>query len=442
MSKRTNRQSDDSSVSDVPMPDFPVPQAWTVTELTLRIKDLLELAPDLQDVWLAGEISNFSRASSGHLYFTLKDAQASIGCVMWRSEVQNLAWQPANGAATLAHGRVSVYPARGNYQLYVDRLQPAGLGDLYARFEELRDRLKAEGLFEVGRKKPLPPFPRVLGIVTSPQAAALRDVLHVLRRRYPLVRVLLAPTLVQGDQAPPQIVAALRALDGRGDLDVILVVRGGGSLEELWTFNDEGVARAIAACRHPVVSGVGHETDFTIADFVADLRAPTPSAAAELAVPDQAELRHRIGTWRLHLERNLVQRVERARQGLEQQQRALLRVSPRARVDTHRQQVDDLTRRATQVLTHRLALHRSGLAGLEARLAALSPLATLERGYAIVRQQDTGALVRSVHQVHAGDVLAIRVHDGEFGAVTDGRPAVARHSERTEDGKGHHTSSF
>jgi exodeoxyribonuclease VII large subunit len=420
MSKGTNRQAGDSRFPAFPIPDSPVPQAWTVTELTLRIKDLLEFDPDLQDVWLTGEISNFSRASSGHLYFTLKDAQASIGCVMWRSEAQSLAWQPANGAATLAHGRVSVYPARGSYQLYVDRLQPAGLGDLHARFEELRDRLKAEGLFDAGRKKPLPPFPRVLGIVTSPRAAALRDVLHVLRRRYPLLRVLLAPTLVQGDQAPPQIVAALRALDGRDDVDVILVVRGGGSLEELWAFNDEGVAWAIAACRHPVISGVGHETDFTIADFVADLRAPTPSAAAELAVPDQTELRHRIGTWRLHLERNLVQRIERARQTLEQQQRALLRLSPRARVDAHRQQVDDLTRRATQILMHRLALHRSGLAGLEARLAALSPLATLERGYAIVRQQDTGALVRSVRQVHPGDALSIRVHDGEFGAVTGG----------------------
>jgi exodeoxyribonuclease VII large subunit len=393
------------------------PQTWTVSQLTQHIKNLLESDLDLQDVWLTGEISNFSRAFSGHLYFTLKDAGAAISCVMWRSDAEQLAWKPAQGAATLAHGHISVYAPRGNYQLYVDRLQPAGLGDLHARFEELRDRLKAEGLFDAERKKALPPFPRLLGIATSPQAAALRDVLNVLRRRYPLARVLFAPTPVQGDLAPPRIVAALRALDARDDVDVILVVRGGGSLEELWAFNDERVARAIAACRHPVVSGVGHETDFTIADFVADLRAPTPSAAAELAVPDQTELRQRIDAWSLHLERNLARRLTRARQGLAQQERALQRLSPRARIEAHRQQVDDLTRQAARATTHRLALLRSELAAREARLAALSPLATLERGYAIVRREDTGAVVRSVGQVRPGDALSIRVQDGEFGAV-------------------------
>jgi exodeoxyribonuclease VII large subunit len=399
----------------------PKPQTWTVSTLTQQIKDLLEFTPELQDIWLVGEISNYSRASSGHLYFTLKDADAAIGCVMWRSAAQMLNWQPGQGVAALAHGRISVYPARGSYQLYVDRLQPAGLGDLHARFEQLRDRLMAEGLFEAGRKRPLPVFPQVLGIVTSLQAAALRDVLNVLRRRYPLVRVLLAPALVQGDQAPAQIAAALQVLDARDDVDLILVVRGGGSLEELWAFNDEQVARAIAACRHPVVSGVGHETDFTIADFVADLRAPTPSAAAELAVPDQAELRQRIGMLSLRLERNLAQRLDQARQALDEKQRTLQRLSPQARVDTHRQQVDDLTRRATRALTYSLALRRSGLGGLEARLAALSPVATLERGYAIVRRQDTGVVVRSTGQVSRGDALSVRVHDGEFGVVARDR---------------------
>jgi exodeoxyribonuclease VII large subunit len=396
------------------------PRTWTVSQLTQRIKNFLESDPDLQDVWLTGEISNFSRAFSGHLYFTLKDAGAAISCVMWRSEAEQLAWKPAQGDAALAHGRISVYAPRGSYQLYVDRLQPAGLGDLHARFEELRERLRAEGLFDPARKKPLPPFPRMLGIATSPQAAALRDVLNIVRRRYPLARVLLAPTPVQGNQAPPRIVAALRALDAREDVDVILVVRGGGSLEELWAFNDETVARAIAACRHPVVSGVGHETDFTIADFVADLRAPTPSAAAELAVPDQMELRQHIDAWSLHLERNLARRLTRARQRLQQQERALQRASPRARIDASRQQVVDLTQRAARAITHRLALLHSGLAAQEARLAALSPLATLERGYAIVRREDTGALVRSVGQVRPGDALSVRVQDGEFGAVTKG----------------------
>jgi exodeoxyribonuclease VII large subunit len=407
------------------LPSFE-PQIWSVGELTHYIQALLEDDPELRDVRLRGEISNLTRAASGHLYFTLKDAEASISCVMWRSAAGRLSWQPEHGAAAVARGRISVYPPRGNYQLVVDDLQPAGLGDLHARFEALRDRLRAEGLFDEERKRPPPEFPRLLGVVTSPQAAALRDVLNVLRRRYPLARVLLAPALVQGDQAPPQIVAALQALDAREDVDLVLLVRGGGSLEELWAFNDERVARAIAACRHPVVSGVGHETDFTIADFVADLRAPTPSAAAELAVPDQAELRQYVGAWVEQLEGSMERRLVQMRGALDQQQRALQRLSPQARVDTYRQQVDDLSRRAGQALAHGQALRRSGLAGLEARLATLSPQATLERGYAIVtlsgaeRRKGSGTVVRSVDQVRAGDDLAVRVQDGEFEAMATG----------------------
>jgi exodeoxyribonuclease VII large subunit len=390
---------------------------WTVTELTRYIQQLLEFDPPLQDVWLTGEISNLSRSTAGHLYFTLKDAGASLSCVMWRSAAERLSWRPDGGSAALAHGQIAVYAPRGAYQLSVDQLLTAGLGDLHARFEQLRDKLKAEGLFDAQRKVPLPPFPRVLGIVTSPQAAALRDVLNVLRRRYPLVRVLLAPTLVQGDLAPPQLVAALQTLASRDDVDVILLVRGGGSLEELWAFNDERVARAIAACRHPVVCGVGHETDVTIADFVADVRAPTPSAAAELATPDQSEIRQTIRTCVGRLEGSVGRRLDLVRQSVERQQRALQRLSPQARVNVHRQQGDDLVQRAVRALTHRLALSRAGLAGLKARLAALSPLATLERGYAIVRREDTGAVVRSVEQVGAGDALTIQVRDGEFVAV-------------------------
>ena len=403
--------------SDLPLHGYGI---WTVSELTFYIRDLLELDPELGDVRLAGEISNFTRAASGHLYFTLKDAEAAISCVMWRSAAERLDWQPEHGVAALARGRISVYMPRGSYQLIVDELQPAGVGDLHARFEQLRERLRAEGLFEPERKRPLPGFPRVLGIVTSPQAAALRDVLNVLRRRYPLVRVLLSPTMVQGDQAPPQIVAALQALDARDDIDLILLVRGGGSLEELWAFNDESVARAIAACRRPVISGVGHETDFTIADFVADLRAPTPSAAAELAVPDWADLQQQLKTSRERLAQSMDCLLDQMHQALQGHTRSLWRLSPRARVDTHRHQVDDFMRRASHTLAYRLDLHRTGLEGLQARLAALSPLATLERGYAIVRLAGSGDLVSSTGQVRAGDALAIRVQDGEFGAVADG----------------------
>jgi exodeoxyribonuclease VII large subunit len=392
-------------------------KTWTVGTLTRYIQELLEADPQLGDVWLSGELSNVSHSSAGHLYFTLKDATAAIRCVMWRSAVEQVTWAPAQGTAALAHGRISVYSVQGNYQLVVDQLQPIGLGDLYNQFERLREQLKAEGLFDDARKRLLPAFPKLLGIVTSPQAAALRDVLNVIGRRYPLVRIRLAPTLVQGTTAPPQIVAALQAVDADDEVDAILLVRGGGSLEELWAFNDEQVARAIAACRHPVVCGVGHETDFTIADFVADVRAPTPSAAAELAVPDQAELRQRVGLRARQIEQALRRRLSLARQATDQQRRALQRLSPQTQIEARRQQVDDLSQRAGRSLGHALALYHSQLAGLQARLAALSPLAVLERGYAIVRQQDTGAIVRQVEQVAPGDRLSVRVQDGEFGAT-------------------------
>jgi len=395
---------------------------WTVGALTQYIKELLEFDDLLEDVWLRGEVSNFARAASGHLYFTLKDSEATLSCVMWRSAAARLTWQPEQGTAVLAHGRISVYAPRGNYQLLVDELHPLGLGDLHARFEQLRAQLRAEGLFDAERKRPLPPFPHLIGVVTSAQAAALRDVLNVLRRRYPLVRVLLSPTLVQGEQAPPQIVAALQRLDARDDVDLILLVRGGGSLEELWAFNDERVARAIAACQHPVVTGVGHETDFTIADFVADLRAPTPSAAAELAVPDQAEMRGWLAEQGGRLQGGIGRRLDEARQAVAQSEALLRRFSPRTQLDAQRQYVDDLSRRAGRAMSHRLALDRAALGGLEARLAALSPAATLERGYAIVRRADTGLVVCRVDQVQPGDGLVIRVRDGEFGAVTRSEP--------------------
>ena len=391
-------------------------KTWEISELMGYIRQLLEDDLALQDVWLAGEISNFVRSAPGHIYFTLKDAEAALSCVAWRNVAARLAWQPALGDAAVAHGYVSVYGQRGTVQLYVDQLLPAGLGDLHARFEQLRDKLRAEGLFDRERR-PLPAFPRVLGVVTSPQAAALQDVLRVLQRRYPLTRVLLAPTMVQGEQAPPLIVAALQAIDARDDVDAILLVRGGGSLEELWAFNDERVARAVAACRHPVVSGVGHETDFTIADFVADVRAATPTAAAELVTPDQAEIRQRIEIWQDQMERRMQMRLAEAGQEIERQVHSLERASPQARIDARRQQADELAVRSERSLLHSLELWQAGLAGLTARLGVLSPLATLERGYAIVRHEEGGAVVASVAQVGPGDALAVRVRDGEFGAV-------------------------
>jgi exodeoxyribonuclease VII large subunit len=393
-----------------------VSEPYTVSQLTSHIRRLIEREPELNDLWVEGEVSNFSRASSGHCYLTLKDTGSQIGCVMWRNVAQAQDYLPANGDQVLAHGRVGVYEAGGRYQLYVDLFRPAGVGDLYRQFERLKARLEAEGLFAPERKRPLPGFPHRIGVVTSPSAAALRDIVNVLSRRYPLAELLLAPTLVQGDEAPPQIVAALQALDGRDDVDVIIVARGGGSLEDLWAFNDESVARAVAACRHPVICGVGHETDFSLADFAADVRAPTPSAAAEMVAPDRAELHAQVTGLAGALVTAMQGAIEERRWRLAEQAQALRHLSPAAQLAQARQRVDDLLGGAQAAMRHILALRRERLGGLSGRLAGVSPLGTLERGYAIVRHRETGAVVCSVEQVAPGDALGIRVADGEFEA--------------------------
>jgi exodeoxyribonuclease VII large subunit len=394
-------------------PTFSEP--YTVSQLTGHIRRLIEGEPALSDLWVEGEVSNFSRASSGHCYFTLKDAGSQVHCVMWRTVAQSQGYLPTSGDLVLAHGGVGVYEAGGRYQLYVDQLRPAGVGDLYRQFELLKARLEAEGLFGPERKRPLPEFPRRIGVVTSPTAAALRDVIHVLGRRYPLAEVLLAPTQVQGDAAPPQIVAALQALNARDDVDTIIVARGGGSLEDLWAFNDERVARAVAASRIPVICGVGHETDFSLADFAADVRAPTPSAAAEIAVPDRAELRAQVAGLALALASAMQGDVEERRWRVAEQARALKHLSPAIQLVQARQRVDDLLARVEAAVRHNLALHRERLGGLTGRLAGVSPLGTLERGYAIVRHREGGTIVRSVGQVAPGDALDVRVADGDFG---------------------------
>ena len=397
---------------------------YTVSQLTGRIRDLIDSSAELNDVWLEGEVSNFHRAASGHCYFTLKDGGAQIKCVMWRNTANRQSYLPTDGDFVLSHGRVGVYEARGLYQLYVDRLQRAGVGNLYRQFEILKARLEKEGLFAEERKLPLPGFPRRIGVVTSPKAAALRDILNVLSRRCPLVEVLLSPTLVQGDAAPPQIVAAiaaLNALTGPRRVDLIIIARGGGSLEELWAFNDERVARAVAASRLPVICGVGHETDFSLADFAADLRAPTPSAAAELSVPDQQELRAQIRGLTEALTAALQSNIDERRWQLNEQIQALRHLSPSFKLAQARQRLDDLMSRAETALRHTLTRRRGQLEGLSGRLVGISPLGTLERGYAIVRHQETGVAVRSVEQVAANDMLNIRVADGEFEAEVYGR---------------------
>jgi exodeoxyribonuclease VII large subunit len=394
-------------------------QVYTVSQLTQYIKDVFEADPVLLDLWVEGEVSNCVQSAAGHMYFTLKDARAQLSCVLWRSIVASLEHLPANGDAVMVHGRASVYEVQGRYQLYVDSLQPVGAGTLFLRLQALKDKLQREGLFAAEHKRALPSFPRKLGVVTSPVGAALRDILHVLQRRYPLAEIILAPTLVQGDEAPPQIVAAIEALNAHTDVDAIIVARGGGSLEELWAFNDERVARAIFASRVPVISGVGHETDYTLADFVADVRAPTPSAAAEVAVPDQEVLRAHVVQYRDVISQQMRQRVAEKRGKTEDTWMLLRRFSPRALVDRWRQSLDERRQRMVTVQRHRLELLREHLAGMGLRLEALSPESTLHRGYAVVSLLDTGAVVTHTAQVASGDGINVRVSDGHFAGTVD-----------------------
>lgn len=368
-------------------------QPITVAELTATIRGLLENDPRLQEVRVQGEVSNMKRAASGHLYFTLKDGKAALACVMWRSKAQSLHTAPKEGDSVIAAGRIAVYEPQGAYQLSVDRLRPVGVGDLYAQFERLKLALEAEGLFDASRKRQMPSFPRTIGVVTSADAAAFQDVRNVLARRFPLARVILSPTLVQGADAPPQIVRALLRLNGRDDIDVILVCRGGGSIEDLWAFNDERVARAIAASRQPVISGVGHETDFTICDFVADLRAPTPSAAAEMLTPDFADLRASVEWLRGRLRDTAQSAVNDREANLNGSLRALAMQSPAVAIRHHRQRLDSDSARLQAASRRRLGrLRERTLTRLDA-LRAASPQALLARGYVMISDPATGARI-------------------------------------------------
>jgi exodeoxyribonuclease VII large subunit len=390
----------------------------SVSQITAYIKSRFVEDELLADVWLSGEVSNFKVHTSGHCYFTLKDASACIKAVIWRTTAQRLVL-PRDGDSVTAHGQISVYEASGIYQLYVDQLQAAGAGRLWAEYERLRNRLAAEGLFAEERKRTLPPRPRRLGVLTSATGAALRDILRTLAARYPLVEVVLAPATVQGDSAPPSIVAALQMLNRYSlqvtPLDVILVTRGGGALEELWCFNDERVARAIAASTVPVVTGVGHETDFTIADFAADVRAPTPTGAAATVTPDIRELREDIDALHAAATRHISVQLREKRTALDQVVQRARRVSPERQLADHRQRIDDLVRRGGLAMTNCVLTRRASLQGLRLQMAALDVVRVLSRGYAIITAGD-GAIVTTVAQVAPGDDITVRVADGTFGA--------------------------
>ena len=448
-------------MSQVPFSFELVPQRkiYTVSEISLEIKGLLE--QKFPDVWVTGEVSNFRAAASGHLYFTLKDAGAQLRAVCFRNQARYLKFKPQDGISVIARGHLSVYEARGEYQLYVDFLEPAGLGALQLAFEQLKAKLAAEGLFDTARKKPLPVLPRAIGIVTSPSGAAIRDILRVLRRRFRNMNVLLYPAKVQGEGAAAEIAEAIDYFNRHRVVDVMIVGRGGGSLEDLWAFNEEAVARAIAASEIPVISAVGHETDFTIADFVADLRAPTPSAAAELVVHrkqdfvadlrDRArrmthiirlqlsEARGRLTELRMHrvfqtLAARLAERAQRVddcaadmqrliREKLTESRQAWLAASAgvvrydfRRLLGLKRAQLDE---RATKVETQFrefLTERQNRLIQVEALLRERSPLTVLNRGYSITRDA-AGRIVRDAEQVAVGDDVSIRLARGELDAT-------------------------
>ena len=387
-------------------------QQWTVSKLTFYIRKLLEENEVLQDVWVQGEISNLSRPASGHVYFTLKDASAALRCVMWKTSAARLRIGLQDGMEVEVHGRIGIYEVSGQYQLYVDQVRPVGEGALYQEFMRLKAMLEGEGLFAPERKRLIPMFPTRIGIVTSATGAAVRDMLNTLRRRLPLVEVLIAPSPVQGIEAPPALVKAIQSLNFQLP-DVILLARGGGSIEDLWAFNDERVVRAVAMSAVPVICGVGHETDFTLCDFAADLRAPTPTAAAELATQITIiDLRGSLQNYRTRLISAMLNYLAEQKTSLSSLASELRYVSPGRRIQSERQRVDELTRRAHSSLLHHLRLESSHVGGMQRRLEALDPNAVLRRGYAVVTRTDDGSVVSRLAQ--AGEEMKVRVSDGEF----------------------------
>ena len=434
-------------------------RTMTVSELTLLVRGAISSVPELEDLLVEGELSNVRMPGSGHIYFTLKDRNASVRCVIFRREAARIPFHPQNGMVVVAHGRVDVYEVDGTYQIYVDRLEPAGVGALALALQQIATRLRAEGLFDESRKKTLPVLPRRVAVVTSSTGAAVRDAVTVIRRRgRGTVGAVVVPTPVQGDGVAPMIVNALRRAQELDKVDIILLVRGGGSLEDLWAFNDEALARAIRESRVPVVTGVGHETDTTIADFAADRRAPTPSAAAELAVPDVVLLRQEVEARAVRLRQALRQELTIKRRELVASSSRLAAVSPQRRLPQLRQQLDGqmmrlrhallqdvaVKRRRLQQLQSRLAQtspssrlpvereallrrrnaltaatrallarQRASLAAAQAHLGALSPLRTLERGYSITLDAATGAVVTSAAQVSTGSRLRTLLRHGE-----------------------------
>lgn len=399
--------------------ELPMPRTiFSVTQITNTLSRIIEQQPQLQNVWVKGQVSNLSRPASGHIYFTLKDENSNIKSVAFRSSASRLQFVPRDGDEVLVQGRINIYAASSEYQIIVNTIEPLGIGALQRAFEELKQKLSDEGLFDAAHKKTLPMFPKKIGVITSETGAAIQDIQQQLQKRYPLAELLLYPTLVQGEYAAAQIAHAVRAMNSRIDIDVLIIGRGGGSLEDLWAFNEEIVARAIFDSKIPVVSAVGHETDFTISDMVADHRSPTPSAAVEHLVPDQQELLAQLQGFRERLNRLILRRFETQHDELDALE---LGLSPSKRKDTIyqlSQSIDGLEAAYQKAMNDRLNVESNQLQSLAARLNGLSPLATLKRGYSICRTS-SGGVVTSNQQVHVGEQLDVQLSEGNLVCTVD-----------------------
>ncbi len=385
----------------------------TVSQLTYALKRLIEENFLLEGVWVQGEISNFTAHSSGHLYFTLKDAGACIKCVMFKSQAWTLKFKPADGQEVAIRGRIGVYEKSGQYQLYVEEMSPSGLGGLYQAFVKLKEKLEGEGLFDPDRKRKLPTLPQQIGVITSPTGAAIQDIIKILRRRRPNLDILIFPAQVQGAEAPASLIKALNDAARFQYLDLVIIGRGGGSLEELWAFNDEGLARMIAGFPKPIISAVGHETDFTIADFVADLRAPTPSGAAELAVPDQQSLTNQVKQYQNRLYQAVNRKLQNERRVLGKIIQNRVLAFPKQSLDIRRQEVDLLNEKLIRQIKQSMVIRKEQFLKVLGQLDTLSPLATLQRGYSIVQKPD-GAFVKDTTQVEPGDQVKLTLASGKL----------------------------
>lgn len=394
------------------------PDALTVSQLNEFVKRMLDSSAPLQNLTVRGEISNFKNHYSGHCYFTLKDEASQLRAVMFRSAAAHLKFLPEDGMKVTVRGRLSAFVRDGVYQLYCDTMEPDGVGALWIAFEQLKNKLEAEGLFSPARKRPLPKIPARIGVVTSPTGAVIRDIINVTRRRFPMTGITLYPALVQGADAPEQLIAGLAYFNRTDSADVLIIGRGGGSLEDLWAFNDETLARAVAASRIPVISAVGHETDFTICDFVADVRAPTPSAAAELAVPDAAELKRHMASLIAREAGILAAQVRADRRKIDALASFRALRSPMSAVDERRMLLDSFADRLRRAEADRVAVRKAALARAAGKLSALNPLATLSRGYAAVYRSD-GALVRSLGDMCEGERVTVRTVGGEAVCTVD-----------------------